>query len=193
MSGWDEMENGNSKLKNKYGMNVVSVRSKLATDNIEMNWLTMFECQHSVLFFNHHKQLFDVRFSTTTTTSTLFAIEWQWLYIVGKHRILSEACDWWKSDSCTIANIRFTILCVCVCLRWKLLCTFFLLLLAGVKVYRGNKDIKPINGLKWKNPVFDTYFFQCTFCRSFTAWGNRAQISNNTRQKWFSWGGFSIL
>lgn len=83
--------------------------------------------------------------------------------------------------------------CVCVCLRWKLLCTFFLLLLAGVKVYRGNKDIKPINGLKWKNPVFDTHFFQCTFCRSFTAWGNRAQISNNTRQKWFSWGGFSFL
>lgn len=177
------MENGNSKLKNKYGMNVVSVRSKLATDNIEMNWLTMFECQHSVLFFNHHKQLFDVRFFRQRQRL--------------RHFLPSNGSDCW---SMWLVEIGLMHHCkhsihhfVCVCLRRKLLCTFFLLLLAGVKVYRGNKDIKPINGLKWKNPVFDTHFFRCTFCRSFTAWGNRAQISNNTRQKWFSWGGFSFL
>lgn len=112
-------------------------RSELATDNIEINWLTVFKCQDSFL----------------------------WQNIPNRHRILSEI--WGDTFFLVLFPVTYcdcqTSIVFCpknFWLRWnrirmlsQICCfTFFFLPEATdqVEAYRGNIDIKRVNGMKWK-------------------------------------------
>lgn len=113
-------------------------RSELATDNIEINWLTVFKCQDSFLLNipNRH------RFLSEIWGDTFFFVLFPVTYCdCQPSTVLPEKCViTTKSNSYAVANMLFHL--------------FFPEATDQVEAYRGNRDIKRVNGMKWKKFQF---------------------------------------
>lgn len=133
-------------------------RSELATDNIEINWLTVFKCQDSFLLNipNRH------RFLSEIWGDTFFLFFFLSLIVTANRQLFCPKNVWLRRN-------RIRMLSQICCFTF-----FFAEATDQVEAYRGNRDIKRVNGIKWKKFQFvkeEHYHI---------VWGNRAQIS-----KWY--------